>query len=106
LRAAAAALRRTTEEVADAKTGEAINRATGEIERSAKALTAAIGKLEDSLGSLSSVIGKIDGGQGTLGMLINDSSLYMEMNQTLREMRMLAGDIRERPQRYISLRIF
>jgi len=106
LRAAAVALRRTTEDVADAKTGEAINRATGEIERSAKALTAAIGKLEDSLGSLSSVIGKIDGGRGTLGMLINDSSLYMEMNQTLREMRMLAGDIRERPQRYISLRIF
>ena len=56
--------------------------------------------------SFASVMAKIDQGQGTLGRLVNDSSLYMEFHQTLREMRLLAGDIRERPGRYINLRIF
>jgi phospholipid/cholesterol/gamma-HCH transport system substrate-binding protein len=106
LRRAAAALRRTTEDVESAKTGEAINRATAEVERSAKALTAAIGRFDSTLNSLSSVIDKIDNGQGTLGRLVNDEALYNEFNLTLKEFRLLAGDIRERPGRYISLRIF
>jgi phospholipid/cholesterol/gamma-HCH transport system substrate-binding protein len=106
MRRAAAALRRTAEDVADAKTGDAVNHATAEIEKSAQALTRAINKLETSMDAFARIIDKIDRGEGTLGRLVNDSSLYTEFNQTLREFRLLAGDIRERPGRYISLRIF
>jgi phospholipid/cholesterol/gamma-HCH transport system substrate-binding protein len=62
--------------------------------------------MERSLGSFASVLDKIDQGRGTLGRLVNDPSLYVELNQTLREMSQLAADIRERPSRYINLRIF
>jgi phospholipid/cholesterol/gamma-HCH transport system substrate-binding protein len=55
---------------------------------------------------MGSVMTKIDRGQGTLGKLVNDSTLYVELNLMLREMGALATDLRERPSRYINLRIF
>lgn len=106
LRLAAIALRRTAEGVESAETGAALTGAIGEVERSAQALTSAAGKLEESLGSFASVMQKIDNGSGTLGRLVNDESMYDEMNNTLREMRALAADIRERPSRYINVRVF
>jgi len=106
LRAAAAALRRTAEGVEEARTGDAVAGAAAEIERSAEALTAAVAKVDSSFGALSSVLAKVDRGEGTLGRLVNDSTLYVGFTQAVREMGLLAADIRERPGRYINLRIF
>jgi phospholipid/cholesterol/gamma-HCH transport system substrate-binding protein len=110
LKLTAAALRRTAEGVAEAETGAAVTSAVNEVEKSARALTTAIGTIEGSfarsLGSFETVMARIDRGDGTLGRLVNDSTLYVEMSNTLREMRMLAGDIRERPGRYFTVRIF
>jgi phospholipid/cholesterol/gamma-HCH transport system substrate-binding protein len=106
LRFASAALRRTAERVETADTGERLNNTISEVERSARALTAAAARMEESLGSFASVLGKIDNGNGTLGRLVNDTTMYHEFNHTLREMRALATDVRERPARYINLRIF
>jgi phospholipid/cholesterol/gamma-HCH transport system substrate-binding protein len=103
---ASAALRRTAERVEGADTGARLNSTLGEVEASARVLTAAAGRMEESLGSFASVLGKIDNGNGTLGRLVNDTTMYSEMNQALREMRALATDIRERPSRYITVRIF
>jgi phospholipid/cholesterol/gamma-HCH transport system substrate-binding protein len=106
----ATAFRRTAEGLADAGMGQAMTATLGEVQRTAEALTSATQTmeraLERSLGSFESVMGKVDRGEGTLGKLVNDSSLYMELSNTLREMRMLTTDIRERPGRYINLRIF
>jgi phospholipid/cholesterol/gamma-HCH transport system substrate-binding protein len=106
LRFAAAALRQGAEELAGAGTGRAVAGAVGRVEEGAQALTAAAASMERSLDAFASVLGKIDGGRGTLGRLVNDESLYLDIQQTLREMGLLAADIRERPGRYISLRIF
>ncbi|CAN5695667.1 MlaD family protein [soil metagenome] len=106
LRYASAALRRTAERVEGSDTGDRLNATIAEVETSARALGAAAGRMEESLSSLSSVLGKIDTGRGTLGRLVNDTTMYYEMNHTLREMRALATDIRERPSRYITVRIF
>jgi phospholipid/cholesterol/gamma-HCH transport system substrate-binding protein len=106
LRAAAAALRRTAEGVEEARTGDAVAGAAAEIERSAEALTAAVAKVDSSFNALSSVLAKVDRGEGTLGRLVNDSTLYVGFSQAVREMGLLAADIRERPGRYINLRIF
>jgi phospholipid/cholesterol/gamma-HCH transport system substrate-binding protein len=106
LRMASASLRRTAERVEDSETGASINTAIGEIERTAVALTAAAGRMEESLGSLASLLGKIDNGNGTFGRLVNDTTMYVEMNHTLREVRALAEDIRERPGRYFTVRVF
>jgi phospholipid/cholesterol/gamma-HCH transport system substrate-binding protein len=106
LRLAAAALRRSTENVEAAEAGTALRGAIAEVEQTARALNAAAGRMEQSLGSFASVMQKIDSGQGTLGRLINDTTTIQEFNYTLREVRALATDIRERPSRYITVRIF
>jgi len=106
LRQAALALRRTAENVESAETGTALSSAIGEVETSARALTAAVGRMEESLTSFASVMNKIDTGTGTLGRLVNDETVYEELNNTLREVRALATDIRERPGRYINVRVF
>jgi len=106
LRLAAASLRRSSQNLESAEAGTAIAGAVGEVERTARVLTAAAGRMEQSISSLASVMSKIDNGHGTLGRLVNDSTTYYELNHTLREVRALATDIRERPSRYITVRIF
>lgn len=106
MRLASAALRRTAENVEDAQTGTALSGALAEVEQSALALRSAAGRMEESLSSFASVMNKVDNGSGTLGRLVNDETVYNELSSTLREVRALAADIRERPSRYINVRIF
>lgn len=106
LRLAAASLHRTSVSFESANTGERVAGTAEEMQRSAQALTAAANSMERSLDSFASVMAKIEGGQGTLGRLVNDTSLYYQFHQTVRELGALASDIRERPQRYINVRIF
>lgn len=106
LHLAARALRRSSEGVEGAEAGPALTRALTELEGSARAFTSAARAMEQSLGSLASVMVKIDEGEGTLGRLVNDSTLYQELSSTLREVRALATDVRERPKRYMSISVF
>jgi phospholipid/cholesterol/gamma-HCH transport system substrate-binding protein len=106
LRLAAGAIRRSAEGVEGARAGDALVSALGEFENSARALTAAVGSMERSIGTFASVAEKIDNGQGTLGQLVNDRTLYNNINEAVREVGLLAGDIRERPRRYFEIRIF
>lgn len=106
LQRAAAALRRTAENVESAEAGPALRSALAEVENSARALTAAAGTMETSLNSFSDVMAKINSGSGTLGRLVNDGTAYDEWNNTLREIRALATDMRERPSRYLNIRVF
>jgi phospholipid/cholesterol/gamma-HCH transport system substrate-binding protein len=106
LRLAAASLRRTAERAEGSETGQTLNSAIAEIEQTAVAMTGAASRMEESLGSFASLLGKIDNGNGTLGRLVNDTTMYAELNHTLREFRSLAADIRERPSRYFTVRVF
>jgi phospholipid/cholesterol/gamma-HCH transport system substrate-binding protein len=106
LRLAAAALKRTTESLDEAKTGPALAAAIGRIDESARAMSAVAAQMERSLGPLQSVFNKVDQGQGTLGKLVNDTSLYAELNGAARELRALATDIKANPKRYITVEIF
>jgi len=106
LHRAATALRRSAEGVEGAKTGPALSGALGEVERSARAMTAAAGSMDRSLSSLASVLQKVDNGTGTLGRLVNDSSLYRDLSQAAREVAGLAADVKQRPGRYVSIKVF
>jgi phospholipid/cholesterol/gamma-HCH transport system substrate-binding protein len=106
LRLAAAALKRTTESLDQAKTGPALAAAIGRIDESARAMSAVAAQMERSLGPLQSVFNKVDQGQGTLGRLVNDTSLYAELNGAARELRALTADIKANPKRYITVEIF
>lgn len=106
LRRAAESLRRSTEAAERAGAGPALANALRQIEASAESFSAAAEAMERSLGSLASVLAKVDAGEGTLGRLVNDSTLYGELHGAIREMRALAADIRERPERYVRIKIF
>jgi phospholipid/cholesterol/gamma-HCH transport system substrate-binding protein len=103
---AASSLKRTAQEMERARTGAAAGEALEEVRGSAVAATAALGTMEESMASLASVLAKIDRGDGTLGRLVNDTTLYGEMSATLREMRLLAADVKANPKRYVSVEIF
>lgn len=106
LRLAAESLRRTAEGVESAEAGPELALALEELQGSARAFTSAATAMERSLDAMASVLAKIDRGQGTLGRLVNDSTLYAELHQAIREVRLLATDVRERPKRYINVDVF
>jgi phospholipid/cholesterol/gamma-HCH transport system substrate-binding protein len=106
MRLASAALRRTAEELRDAKTGAALNAAITRIDQGAQSISTAAQSLNTSIASLQSVFSKIDRGEGTLGRLVNDTSLYSELHGAAHEFRALAADIKANPKRYVDLRLF
>ena len=106
LRLAAAALKRTTESLDEASTGPALAAAIGRIDETARAMTAVASQMERSLAPLQSVFAKVDQGQGTLGRLINDTTLYAELNGAARELRALTADIKANPKRYLAIEVF
>ncbi len=106
LRRASAALSRSTANLESAQPGDRLAAALDEVQTSARALTVAAERMQTSLESFGSIADKIDSGSGTLGLLVNDSTLYHEMNNALREIRALATDVRERPTRYFNVRVF
>ena len=106
LRLAAAALKRTTESLDEANTGPALSAAIGRIDETARAMTAVASQMERSLAPLQSVFAKVDQGQGTLGRLVNDTSLYAELNGAARELRALTADIKANPKRYVTIEVF
>src|SRR5687767_13481102 len=113
LRRAAETLRRTMEEVEGAKSGDALRSTLARVEGSANAMvatanamTATANAMERSVTSLHSVFQKVDQGNGTLGRLVNDSSLYLDLQGAAREIRVLAADFRANPKKFINLRVF
>lgn len=55
---------------------------------------------------LASVTQKINEGTGSLGMLINNDTLYFELERSAREMNLLLEDIRLNPRRYVRFSVF
>lgn len=106
LRLASAALRRTAEGLEDAKTGQQLNAAIGRVDETARALKDVAASMDRSLLSLNSVFAKIDRGDGTLGKLVNDTTLYSNLNGAARNIRALADDMKANPKRYLTIDVF
>lgn len=106
LRLASAALRRTAEGLEDAKTGQQLNAAIGRVDETARALKDVAASMDRSLVSLNSVFAKIDRGDGTLGKLVNDTSLYSNLNGAARDIKALAEDMKANPKRYLTIDVF
>ncbi len=58
-------------------------------------------QLETTMTGLDTIVGRIERGEGTLGMLVNDPSLYHNMDSTLQNMNALLIDFKENPVRYM-----
>lgn len=73
-------------------------------------LTANLTKLTAHLGdatkSLSDVLGAMNRGEGTLGRIATDTMLYRNLNATLASLSALLTDLKERPGRYLTVKVF
>jgi phospholipid/cholesterol/gamma-HCH transport system substrate-binding protein len=59
-----------------------------------------------SLKSFSEIIDKINRGEGSLGMLVNNDSLYNNLNGASKQLNELVEDVKLNPQRYVNISVF
>lgn len=55
---------------------------------------------------LSSILNGINKGEGTLGMMIQDPSVYQNLEKTTRNLDLLLQDVRLNPKRYVNVSVF
>ena len=63
-------------------------------------------RVDKTMHELAQISQKINQGDGSLGMLINDDSLYIELEKTSRDLNLLLEDIRLNPKRYVRFSVF
>ena len=63
-------------------------------------------KFNTSADSLSIIINRINSTNGSIGALINDKSLYNNLNNITRSLNILTDDLRVHPKRYVSISVF
>lgn len=61
---------------------------------------------QSAMANVNAVTAKIESGEGTAGQLINNDSLYQNVNKTLESLNILIQDIKANPSKYINVTIF
>ena len=63
-------------------------------------------QLSQASSTLNGLLTKMNRGEGTLGKLASDSTLYNDLHQTLAALTALLTDLKERPGRYLNVKVF
>jgi len=62
--------------------------------------------VDKTMAELAQVTEKINTGKGSLGMLVNNDSLYIELQKSSKELNLLLEDIRLNPKKYVRFSVF
>lgn len=62
--------------------------------------------LNNSVEGLSRIVQKIETGEGTLGQLVNNDKMYLELEASSRELKLLIEDMKLHPERYVQFSVF
>ncbi|MEM9981690.1 MAG: MlaD family protein, partial [Bacteroidota bacterium] len=65
-----------------------------------------VANANQSIAQLQGVLKKVDDGEGTLGALVNDDSLYNNLNTLSIDLDKLLIDLRKNPKRYVKISVF
>jgi len=65
-----------------------------------------IAKANTALQNLQDITAKINSGQGTLGLLVNDKSMYQNLDQSIKDLDKLMLDLQKNPKRYVHFSLF
>lgn len=65
-----------------------------------------ISHVNRTMTEVSEITRKINNGEGSIGMLVNDDSLYIELEKSSRELNLLLEDIRLNPKKYVKFSVF
>ncbi len=68
-------------------------------------ISAVLQNANKSITTVSSILEKIDNGNGSLSEIINDDSLYNNLNQSTLKLNELLEDIKQNPKRYINFSV-
>ncbi|WP_439506686.1 MlaD family protein [Sediminibacterium sp.] len=86
---------------------QSINNVTKATENFSKAdLVGSVDQLKTAIGNLNALVAKINSDEGSLGKLINDKTLYNNLNNTIRSANILVDDLRIHPKRYVNISVF
>ncbi len=69
-------------------------------------LAALTNHLGTATAALDTLLGKVNRGEGSLGKMASDTLLYHNLNETLAALAKLLDDLRERPGRYLTVKVF
>ncbi len=69
-------------------------------------LKATMDKMDNALAGFQDIVDKINSGEGTMGQLINNDSLYIELEAASTELHELLEDIKLNPKRYVKVSVF
>jgi phospholipid/cholesterol/gamma-HCH transport system substrate-binding protein len=81
-------------------------RSVAQLDEIAENLNEMVVGLGTATQALGHIMERIDSDSGTFGRMVNDTSMYSEVVRLTTSMRLLLDDMRERPQRYFSLKVF
>ena len=62
-----------------------------------------VDKANEALTQISGIMDKINKGEGSLGLLVNDKSLYNNLNNTAADLDKLLKDLNQFPSKYIPV---
>jgi len=74
-----------------------------EITESVREMTEGLALVTTSLGA---ILQKVDTAEGTVGKLLSDTLIYNDVHEVLVSLRKLLDDVRERPGRYVNIKVF
>lgn len=96
-----------------AENGDKINETMGNITTltdslaaSSADLRAAAGSAKTALEGVDKIVAELNGSQGTLGKLINQDSLYNDLNGTVQSVKALIDSVKKRPQKYLDVDVY
>jgi len=69
-------------------------------------IPATFARVDLALRNLNEVIAKVNNGEGSVGLLVNDSTLYMEVEKAARDLNLLLADIKANPKKYVHISVF
>jgi phospholipid/cholesterol/gamma-HCH transport system substrate-binding protein len=64
-------------------------------------IASTLNKTDKAVSSLSDILQKVENGEGSLGLLVQNDSLYNNLNQAAEDVNKLIEDIKRRPDRYL-----
>ena len=67
---------------------------------------AAVRSLKESLHQAETLLAKVNTGQGSVGQLLNNDTLYDNLEKSSRQLNLLLQDLRINPERYVHISVF